>query len=102
MRPPTGPRWLIAAFGLAVGLFLAFSLHALWVVTHLADAPGPVEGWMTPGYVQRSYDVAPEALAGALGVAPGTARGQTLEEIAKARGLSVEALLAAVQAVVPQ
>ena len=102
MSPASRPRWLIAAFVLAMGLFVAFSLHALWVVTHLADAPGPVEGWMTPGYVQRSYDVAPDALARALGVEPGTARGQTLDEIAKARGLSLEALLAAVQAVVAQ
>jgi hypothetical protein len=102
MRPANRPRWLIAAFGLAMGLFMAFSLHALWVVTHLSKTHGPVEGWMTPGYVQRSYDVAPEALADALGVDPGTARGQTLNELAKARGLPGDVLLAAVQAVVPQ
>ena len=37
------PRWLIAAFGLALVLFLAFALHALWVVTHLDPTPGPVQ-----------------------------------------------------------
>ena len=48
-RPARSPRWLIAAFGLALALFLAFTLHALWVVTHLDPAPGPVQAWMTPG-----------------------------------------------------
>lgn len=38
-RPARSPRWLIAAFGLALALFLAFTLHALWVVTHLETAP---------------------------------------------------------------
>ena len=37
-RPARSPRWLIAAFGLALALFLAFTLHALWVVTHLDQA----------------------------------------------------------------
>ena len=94
------PRWLIAAFGLALVLFLAFTLHALWVVTHLDTSPGPVQGWMTPGYVVRAYDIPPEVMAQTLGLDPGSARGKTLEEIAALQGVPLEALLASVQAMV--
>ena len=101
-RPARSPRWLIAAFGLALMLFLAFALHALWVVTHLESSPGPVEAWMTPGYIVRSYGIAPEVMAQTLGLDPGSARGKTLEEIAATQGVPLDRLLEAVQAVVPR
>ena len=96
------PRWLIAAFGLALVLFLAFTLHALWVVTHLETSPGPVQGWMTPGYIVRSYGIAPDVMSQTLGLDPGSARGTTLEEIAKTKGVPLDGLLEAVQAAVPR
>jgi hypothetical protein len=101
-RLARSPRWLIAAFGLALVLFLAFSLHALWVVTHLETSPGPVQAWMTPGYIVRSYGIAPEVMARTLGLEPGSARGKTLEQIAATQGVPLDALLASVQAMVPQ
>lgn len=99
-RAARRPRWLIAAFGLALILFIAFALHALWVVTHLDPSPGPVQAWMTPGYIMRTYDIPPEVMAQTLGLEPGSARGQTLEEIAATQGVPLDALLASVQAVV--
>jgi hypothetical protein len=101
-RPSRRPHWLIAAFGLALALFLAFTLHALWVVTHLETAPGPIQAWMTPGYIVRSYGITPEVMAQTLGLDPGSARGKTLEEIAATQGVALDALLASVQALVPQ
>jgi hypothetical protein len=101
-RPARSPRWLIAAFGLALLLFLAFALHALWVVTHLESSPGPVQAWMTPGYIVRSYGIAPEVMAQTLGLDQGSARGKTLEEIAATQGVPLDRLLEAVQAVVPR
>ena len=101
-RASRHPRWLIGAFGLALALFLAFTLHALWVVTHLDTSPGPVQAWMTPGYIVRSYGITPEVMAQTLGLDPGSARGKTLEEIAKAQGVPLDGLLKAVQAMVPQ
>lgn len=101
-RAARRPRWLIAAFGLALVLFIAFALHALWVVTHLDPSPGPVQAWMTPGYIMRTYGIPPEVMTQTLGLEPGSARGKTLEEIAAARGVPLEALLASVQAVVPR
>ena len=96
------PRRLIAAFGLALVLFIAFALHALWVVTHLDPSPGPVQAWMTPGYIMRTYGIPPEVMTQTLGLEPGSARGKTLEEIATERVIPLEVLLASVQAVVPR
>jgi len=98
---PERPRWLIAAFVLALVLALAFAGHALWVVSHLDGGQNPVQGWMTPGYVIHAYSVPPEVLAQVLGIDPGTARGRTLDDIAADRGIPVDVLIAAVQAVVP-
>ena len=99
-RAARRPRWLIAAFGLALILFIAFALHALWVVTHLGPSPGPVQAWMTPGYIMRTYDIPPEVMAQTLGLEPGSARGKTLEEVAATQGVPLDALLASVQAMV--
>ena len=101
-RAARRPGWLIAAFGLALILFIAFALHALWVVTHLDPSPGPVQAWMTPGYIMRTYDIPPEVMTQTLGLEPGSARGKTLEEIAATQGVPLDALLASVQAMVPQ
>jgi hypothetical protein len=100
MRHRPRPRWLIAGFALALALALSFAGHALWTVTHLRKASAPVESWMTPGYVLHTFRIAPEALATALGVDPGTARGRTLEEIAADRGIPPQALIATIQALV--
>jgi hypothetical protein len=72
------------------------------VVTHLETSPGPVQAWMTPGFVMRAYGIPPEVMARTLGLDPGSARGKTLEEIAGTQGVPLEALLASVQAMVPQ
>jgi len=101
-RAARRPRRLIAAFGLALVLFITFALHALWVVTHLDPSPGPVQAWMTPGYIMRTYGIPPEGMTQTLGLEPGSARGKTLEEIATERVIPLEVLLASVQAVVPR
>ncbi len=92
------PRWLVPAFVLAVVLALLFSGNALRTAWRLDDPPAPVEAWMTPGYIVHSYGVDPSALAAVLKVEPGSAKGKPLAEIAKAQGVPVEPLLAAVEA----
>ena len=57
---------------------------------------------MTPGYIVRTYGIPPEVMAQTLGLEPGSARGKTLEEIAATKGVPLDALLASVQAMVPQ
>lgn len=55
----------------------------------------PLAGWMTPRYVSRSWQVPPEVVAGALGdkIEGGTGR-TSLEQIAEARGETVETVIA--------
>ena len=59
---------------------------------HLEQAP---DGWMTTGYVARSWQVDPKDVAQALGLDPEThARGVTLEDIAEAQGRPLVDLIA--------
>lgn len=96
----SGRRALAAGFALALLAALVFAGHAVWVAVRVAGEPALVEEWMTPGLVMRTYGIAPEALAAALGIAPGTAKGETLAEIAEAQGVPVEEVVARVQAAV--
>jgi len=63
-----------------------------------ADTDRPVEGWMTPRYLVRVYDLPPEELAEVLGLAPGTAPRTPLETLAKQRRIPLPELIAAVEA----
>jgi hypothetical protein len=61
-----------------------------------------VEGWMTPGFVARSWDLPPEAIRAALPPpVDGTAdRRRTLEAIATAEGIALPDLIARVEAAI--
>jgi hypothetical protein len=96
----SGRRALVIAFILALALAVSFAGHAVWVATRVAGEPPLVEDWMTPGLVMRTYGITPEALADAMRIAPGSAKGETLAEIAKAQGISVDELLGRVQAAI--
>lgn len=91
-------RLLVIAFGLAVLLTLFFALRLALATLYWSDPAHlqqPPERWMTPGYVARSWQVSPQALATALGLAPDAApRGQTLDDIATAQDKPVETLIA--------
>ncbi len=91
---------MVIAFILALALAVAFAGHAVWVATRVAGEPPLVEDWMTPGLVTRTYGITPEALADALTIAPGSAKGETLAEIAKSQGVSVDEILGRVQAAI--
>ena len=91
-------RLLVLAFGLAVLLTLFFALRLALATLYWSDPAHlqqPPERWMTPGYVARSWQVSPQALATALGLEPDAApRGQTLDDIAAAQGRRVDTLIA--------
>ena len=87
---------LFAAAGAVTLFFLArlavFTLY--WAdPAHRQRAP---EAWMTPGYVAHSWGIDPQDLARAIGAPPG--RRQTLEDIARDRGLTVDQLIAEITA----
>lgn len=99
---PGRPRWLLPAFWVALVLAAAFAGFAIWSSLRLPDtADGPIEAWMTPGYVVHVYHVDPDRAAEILGVGKGEARGKTLSEIAEVRGVPVAGLVSALQAAVP-
>lgn len=98
----TRRRWL--RLGLAVALLLAtlFLTRAVLLLSLWGPDPArPVEGWMTPRYLVRVYDIPPEALAPALGLEPGSAPREPLETIAERRGLPLADLISAVEALRP-
>jgi hypothetical protein len=92
--------WLTAVFVLAVVLAFGFAARTVRLALDWDEAPPPVEGWMTPRYIVHSYDIDPEVLARVLDKQPGESPHDTLAEIAKARGMAVADLAAAVQALV--
>lgn len=90
-----------------LGLSLAFLLACLLTVVFLVrlivatvvwsnpdNLDQPIAGWMTPRYVVKSWQVAPEVVAGALDL-KGAAAGRmvTLDEIAARQGRPLDDLL---------
>jgi hypothetical protein len=101
VRARRGTRWLVVPFVLALVLAAGLGVRAVVHGLRLSGGPPPtIEGWMTPGYIVQSFDLEPEAMAAALGLEPGSARGKTLEDIATARDVPLADLIAAVEAVI--
>lgn len=91
---------LAAALAVALGLSLFFAVrltvHAVRWEIHARE---PVQGWMTVGYVGHSWRVDPREIDRIAGLPlPEEAGGPlTLDEIARARGVPVEEVIAAVE-----
>jgi hypothetical protein len=96
-------RLLLVAFALAlaVTLFFAVRTAAFWV--YWADPSHhdlAIEGWMTPGYVARSYRVGRAVVGDALGLKLSGDGRVTLAELAAARGVPLDHLEAAMLAAI--
>ncbi|SLN35425.1 hypothetical protein [Roseisalinus antarcticus] len=93
-RPlPTGAFLM----SLAVALFFALRLLAsvlFWSPPELQ----PIKPWMTVGIVARMHDYAPRALNAEAGFPRPDPRASTMAEIARARGVPVEAVIAELEA----
>lgn len=95
---------LVLGFALALGVTLVLALRLVWLAPDWRTNPanmGPVAGWMTPRFVAHAYAIPPEALAKALGIAPGTGP-RTLADIAAGAGVPLADLLARVDALRPR
>ena len=92
--------WLSLVFILAVVLAAGFAARAIKLALDWDRAPPVVEAWMTPRYIVHSYHIDPQVLAEVLDKRPGESPRDTLAEIARARGLPVADLTAAVQALI--
>lgn len=87
--------------GLVTLFFLVRFATSTMVWTDPALQNQKIAGWMTPRYVTRSWQVAPEVVSSGLGVEmDGSGRRLTLTEIAAAQGRSVDDLIAELEAAI--
>ncbi len=93
-----------ALLALALAATLVFGLRAalFWADRHERIArEQPVAAWMTPGYVAHSWHLPREVVAEALAIDRNAKPPRApLAEIAAARGVPVEALIAALEAAI--
>ncbi|MBY6200753.1 hypothetical protein KUV65_05220 [Maritalea mobilis] len=96
-------RPALVAFALALAVAIFFLVRLVLHTLYWADPAHrnqPLEGWMTPGYIARSYQVEGDILRDAIGLAHPefpTAR-PTLNQIAEARGVPLEQVIAEIEA----
>lgn len=94
--------WLTLAFALALAVTLAFGVRFTVSAIRWSDPARrdqPVAGWMTPGYVARSWRVPVEDILAALALEHRPGR-VTLAEIAARTGRPLPEVIAAVEAAV--
>jgi hypothetical protein len=87
-------RWGVIGFGAALILALLFAVRLTVFTLYWADPAHrnqPIAGWMTPGYVARSYDVDPAVIRAALPITP--AARSTLADIAERSSIPLPVLL---------
>ncbi len=91
--------------GLALAVAGFFAVRLTLFTIYWADPAHReqrIEGWMTPGYVARSWDVDPEAIRAALPAPPETRPGArpTLAQIAADEGIALPDLITSLQAAI--
>ena len=94
----THHRWGMIGFGAALMLALLFAVRLSIFTMYWADPAHrnqPIEGWMTPGYIARSYDVDPDVIRAALPIQL-DAR-STLARIAAREGVAIDTLIAEIE-----
>ncbi|MFN3575483.1 MAG: hypothetical protein ACK4TJ_00635 [Tabrizicola sp.] len=92
---------LTSAFVLACAVTLFFAGRlTVFTVYWATHREMPVQGWMTVGYVARSWGLDPRALDAEAGLPMPAIKGrpQPLSEIARDRGVPVEQVIAEVEA----
>lgn len=87
----------VLVLSVALSLFFAgrFALRAVHFARHREE---PVAGWMTVGYVGRSWGFDPREIDRIAGLPLPEGRPFTLEEIARDRGVPVAEVVAEVEA----
>ena len=94
---------LVAALSLAIIVTLVFGVrfvtHAVYWEAHARE---PVAGWMTVGYVGKSWNINPRKIDDLAGLPEPDGHPMTLNEIAAQRGVPVSEIIAAVEAAVTE
>lgn len=92
----------VLALALVACLFFGARAAVFWYNRPtMAALEQPVEAWMTPRYVSRTWRISPELVSEALGAPRPPPDGpMSLRELAEYRGVSVEQVLAEAEALV--
>lgn len=96
-------RAAVIALGLALGVAGFFAVRLTVFTLYWADPAHReqrIEGWMTPGYVARSWGIDRDVVLAALPpLSPDTLPGArpTLNDIAKATGIALPEVIAALE-----
>ena len=90
----------LAVLGGVLAVMFAVRLF-MGVMVWQADPARPIEGWMTPRYLVRFYDLPPETLAQTLRLPQGSAPRMTLDQIARAQDRPLADLIAELDALRP-
>jgi len=86
---------------LVVIAFFSVRIATNWVYWNdPAHRDQVIAGWMTPRYVAHSWQIPPEQIGAVLGVTRGDGKPQSLELIARARGVPTETLIAELHAAI--
>ena len=94
------PR-LVIAFVLALSLSLFFAGRLVWSAVYWAGhRQEAVQPWMTVGYIGRSWRLDPREIDARAGLPLPEGKPLTLQEIADARGVAVETIIAEVERVI--
>lgn len=94
---------LVTAFVVALALTLFFASRMVIFTIYWSDPAHRdqvLQGWMTPGYIAKSWDIPPEVMLEALAdLAPAGSR-KTLDQIATDRGISLVELTIQIEAAI--
>lgn len=92
---------LTLAFALALVAVGFFGMRALTFAVTLAwRAEQPVAGWMTPRYIQRTYDLPRDEVAAILALETGKDAGLPVDALARAQGRPLAEVLEALDAAI--
>lgn len=96
-------KLLLSGFVLAALITLFFTVRAVFFAVHMMDpdrALRPVEGWMTPRYISRAYDIPRDDMLLLLHLGPEDKPRQPLAKLAAARGIPLAELVAEIEAAI--
>lgn len=85
---------LVIAFAVALALTVLFGIRTTAFLIYWSNHQNvPVAGWMSPGYVAKSYRVDIETVRKSLGLDPDTRDRRPIGRIAADRGVPAEVLI---------
>lgn len=92
---------LSSALALSVALTLFFAVRfVVGAVYWSQHRDEPIRGWMTVGYISKSWDVNPRAVDAEADFPPPEGHPMTLDQIARMRGIPVDQVIDQAQAAV--